>query len=351
MKTTKLVSALLLASATLPFFTSCDPKQGNIDTPTISTGVFVLNEGQYGKNNSSVTYYDFSTSFPSSDIFMEKNNRGLGDTGQDMIKYGSNLYIAVSGSNVLEVLDAKSGISKKQITVSSPRSLSAANGKVYIVLFDGHVTQLDTTSLTLGTSIAVGSNPEGSVISNNKLYVANSGGLAMINDSTVSVIDLSTFIESKKIKVNLNPVLVKADANGDVYVVSRGNYYDIPGKFQRIEAGTDKVTDTNVKAQNFSISGDVAYIYNFEYDANWQVVNNTIATYDVKNEKLLNANFISDINKTPYCIAADPTNNDIYLGVTDYITNGKMFCYDSTGKLKFSFTTGISPSKVVFITK
>lgn len=65
----------------------------------------------------------------------------------------------------------------------------------------------------------------------------------------------------------MNPAIIKADSYGDVYVVSNGNYGSIPGKFQKIAAGTDVVTDIAVAVKNFDIVGDYAYISNFEYDA------------------------------------------------------------------------------------
>jgi len=237
-------------------------------------------------------------------------------------------------------------------TSSSPRSLTSANGKVYVVLYDGHVAQLDTVSLSVEKTIAVGANPDASVISNNKLYVANTGGMAATYDNTISVINLSTFTETKKIVVNLNPGTIKADSYGDIYVVSKGDYNQVPGKFQRVEAGTDKVTDIAVTVKNFDIVGDNAYISNFDYDAAWQATNKTIAIYNVKNEELINTNIITtDIIKTPYCITVDPVSKDIYLGVSDYVNNGKMYCFTSNGILRFTFLTGVNPAKVVFITK
>ncbi len=358
MKIRKTLPLSLLVCITAFSFTSCksdDP----VDSYNLTNGVVVLNEGKYNGNNASISYYDFDTQKTYSDVFTDKNNRGLGDTGQDMIKYGSKLYIAVYNSSLIEVVDAKTGVSKKSISMvndanapSYPRSLTAANGKVYIVLYDGHVTQLDTTSLSLGSKITVGANPDCSVISNNKLYVANTGGMAAVNDSTVSVINLSTFTEEKRITVNLNPSTIQADSEGDIYVASNGNYGTIAGKFQRIDAQTGAVSDIAVSVRNFCIMNDKAYIYNFSYDANYNVSNKTIAVYDVKNEKLLNSSLVSTtLDNTPYCIAVDPSTNYIYVGTSDYSTLGKMYCFDSTGAFKYSFTTGINPSKVVFINK
>jgi hypothetical protein len=219
-------------------------------------------------------------------------------------------------------------------------------------LYDGHVTQLDTTTLTLGSKIAVGANPDCSVISNNKLFVANTGGMSAVMDSTVSVINLSTFTEEKRITVNINPSTIQTDSKGNIYVASNGNYGNIAGKFQRIDAQTGTVSDINVSVKNFCIVNDKAYIYNFSYDASWQATDKTIAVYDVKNEKILNSSLIStSIDNTPYCIAVNPTTNYIYLSTTDYSTLGKMYCFGQDGSLKYSFQTGLNPGKVVFITK
>lgn len=239
----------------------------------------------------------------------------------------------------------------EQVAISSsPRSLTSANGKVYIVQFDGHVTILDTTNLTLGQTITVGSNPDKSVIVNNKLYIANTGGLGEVYDSTISVIDLSSFKELKKIKVNINPQCIQADSQGDIYVISNGDYNSVLGSFQRIEAGTDKVTKIDVEAKNLVISGDSAFIYDFSYDENWQAVNKKIKLYDVKNETLISENIINTgIEKTPYCIDINPKTKDIYLGVTDYVNDGLMYCFNKNGELNNSFSTGINPTKTVFL--
>jgi hypothetical protein len=360
MKTKKIISSILLSAIALPFFSSCNPDEVIEEIPEISTGVVVLNEGQMGNNNSSLTYYDFTTGFSSNEVFNNKNNRNLGDVGQDMIKYGSKIYLAVSNSSIIEIIDAKTFVSKKTISMknasnvpSTPRSLTSANGKVYITLFDGHVAQLDTTSLIIEKTIAVGSNPEGSVIVNNKLYVANSGGLSLVNDSTISVIDLASFTETEKIKVVINPTIIKADSYGDIYVISVGNYYNIPYTLQRINTITKVVTKiTDVKAYKMTIDGDNAYIYNYDYDASYKVINKTYTIYDVKNEKLLKSNFIASdaVQNTPYSIDVNPITKDIYIGETlDYKTTGKMYCFSSNGTLKYTFPTGVNPSKTVFI--
>lgn len=134
------------------------------------------------------------------------------------------MYIAVYGSSIIEVTDL-SGKSIKQIKSSGdallPRFFTANEGKVYVSLYDGYVARLDTASLEIEQKVKVGRNPEQLVVANNKLYVANSGGLDYNTpvgyDKTVSVIDLASFQETKKIEVVTNPVNLVTDSQGDVY--------------------------------------------------------------------------------------------------------------------------------------
>ena len=361
MKTNKIIVSLLFSTFLAVLFTSCDSKTDAVQVvSTFSNGVFVLNQGSFKGNNASLSFYDLSKSTVTADVFTTKNNRGLGDTGQDMVKYGSKIYIAVYTSSLIEVINASTGVSIKSIPMlstsnapSSPRSLATFNGKVYISLFDGHVAQLDTASLLVEKTIAVGSNPENIVIANNKIFVANSGGMAAKMDSTVSVIDPVSFTVTKNIKVVINPTILKADAYGDVYVISNGDYSLIPYTLQRIDAAGNVSTVANIHPINMTIEGDNAYLYSYDYDANYKVVNKAFIQYDVKNQKPLSSSFItsSTIVKTPYSIDVNPITKDIYIGETDFVNIGKMYCFGQDGTLKFSFATGVSPAKTVFITK
>lgn len=358
MNSKKILYSLLAAVITLSVFTSCEKETENKKIE-VKSGIYVLNAGKFKNNNSSITYYDLNTGFSTGDIFLDKNERGLGDTGQDMLIYGSKMYASIYKSGIIEVIDPKTAKSIKSIklkddkdNVRAPRSINAANGKIYIVLYDGYVAAMDTATYSIEKTVKVGANPDGSVISNNKLYVANTGGMVEGRDKTVSIINLATFEEIKKVTVNLNPQMVEADNQGNIYVVSNGNYKDIPGKFQCI-SNDEKVTDIDIKgAKGFDLVDNKAYIYTFDYDEKWQAINKKIIVYDVIANKIISNNIVkTEIIKTPYSIDVNPRTKEIYLGVTDYVNNGKMYCFDNQGNQKYTFTVGINPCKTVFTNK
>lgn len=356
--------AIILLTLPAVFLAACDDmedkdRKPNTVTEASVSGIYVLSEGLMNMNNSALGYYDFDSKTFSPDFFLSVNKRGLGDTANDMELYGSKLYVVVNVSSQIEILDAVSGKSLKQIPMfdnsgvaRQPRYVDFAEGCAYVTSFDGSLTRIDTASLKITGSIQCGRNPDGLCVSNGKIYVSNSGGLDFPNyDNTVSVVDISTFKEIKRITVGTNPGKIKADSEGDIYVVSRGNYGSSPYKFQKISSKTDEVVKTfdDIQALNFTISKDTAYIYNYDF----QTMNCWVKVFDCKKEEIVSDHFISDGTTitTPYGIDINPVNGDVYLtDAKSYVTWGDVLCFDRNGKLKFRLQeTGLNPNKVVFV--
>lgn len=347
------------------FLVSCssDDDDDILNMADSNVGIFVLNSGSMSRNNASLTFYDLERNKSLDNVFKRTNNKSLGDTGQDLLIYQDKMYIAVYGSNVIYVTD-KYGKELGQIQPvrdgqpQSPRSLTAYNGKIYVTLFDGYLAKIDPTTLEIEAQVKVGRNPESVKAANNKLYVANSGGLdyntSIGYDKTVSVIDVSTFTELKKMDVVLNPVkLSDPNSNGYIFLISNGNYKDIPNTLQRINTQTDEVeTLTGINATWMSMNNDKLYVIYSQYDANF---NTTISYWVYDTNSTLQAtptNFITDgtIVNNPYCITTDSINNYVCIGTSDYKTNGDMYIFTSDGKLVRKFDTGgINPMGAYYI--
>ena len=142
----------------------------------------------------------------------EPGQAGLGDTGNDMIIYGSKLYVVMNGTSQVTVINASTGSLIRRIDFvdganpKSPRYATAARGRVFVTSYDNTVSVIDTSSLSIVGSVTVGANPDGIAATNNYLYVANSGSYNFPDvDSTVSVIDINTLTETRKITVGKNP--------------------------------------------------------------------------------------------------------------------------------------------------
>jgi YVTN family beta-propeller protein len=367
MKQIKL-NLLLVAIAFTVVLASCHKDKINPqpDKPSASRlGLYVLNQGVFQSNNSTLTYYDYTTKQLTPDIYSSANGEGLGDTGNDIGIYGAKMYIVVNYSNVVEIVNPKTSKLIKKISFKDdkqngrqPRSIAFYKNNAFITSYDGTVAVLDTATLTVSKYINVGRNPEQLVVSNDKLYVANSGGLSFGNpDNTVSVIDLNTLTETKKITVISNPVSIVADTYGHVYVLSLGitDYSSgVPVVVKKPGMSIiDNKNDVSISQTNLnlgfsvpmSVQGDFVY---------YVTADNKIAAYNAKTQTPAQANFISDgtVITSAYSVTADPLTGEIFIGdAKDYNSNGTLYAFDKTGKKEYSITTGISPGKVAFVNK
>ena len=316
--------------------------------------LYFLNSGNMGNNNATLTMYDPETGESDPDYFMTQNGRGLGDTAQDIIVYGEKMYIAVYGESTIEVTDLRAKSIKQIRTEGQPRYMVADGGKVYVTYYNGYVARLDTASLEVEATVPVGRNPEQLAIANNKIYVANSGGMDASTDvgydKTVSVIDIPSFTETKKLDVVLNPGRVQVDDQGYVYVVSIGNYGDIPNTLQRIDSRTDEVSvlEACPNATEMAYLDGVLYTYYSQYDANWNTTN-TFISYDTNTGAV--EEWIKDgttIAK-PYGLCS--AGGNVYVSESDFTSTGSIYGFDAAGRLILSAEAGLNPMKVVLAQK
>ncbi len=354
-------------------FTSCRkdaPDDSGVVAPDIidSTGtnkgtikgLYVLSEGNMGSSKSSLDFYDFEKDTMFLNVFNKANPqivKGLGDVGNDLGIYGSKLFIVVNNSNKIEVTDAHSVKSLKTIDLNQCRYITFYKSNAYVTSNDGYVAVIDTATLTIIDTIHVGRNPEELVVVGSKLYVANSGGYSPPNyDSTISVIDLNTHKQIKKIPVAINLHRLAVDSKGNIYASSRGDYNSISSALYLVDLKTEKVTKKfEIGASNLAVNGDSLYLYQHEYSSN---TGGYETSYSFINTNTLNVNtgFIKDGTAnnifTPFGLIVHPQNGNIFISdAKDYVTPGTLYCYSREGKLKWSVTTGDIPGSFEFLYK
>jgi len=377
MKNTK-ITIYLFAGCLLLAISSCRKDEKPIPevVSTLTTpdptatvkGFYLLNEGNMNSNKASLDYLDYTTGQYHKNIYNQLNpeiTKGLGDVGNDIGIYGSKVYVVVNVSNKVEVLDKKSGKRITQINIANCRYVTFHNGKVYVSAYlgtvgdpkapNGAVDEIDTTSFAITRKVTVGRQPEEMAIVGEKLYVANSGGYSPPNyERTVSVIDLASFTEMKRIDVAINLDRLKADKYGDIYVTSRGDYYTIPSKLFVIDTNTDTVKkEFDFGVSNLWIDDDTAYMYSYEFS---YITGKNITTYtmlNVKDETVINSKFITDGTETqikvPYGIAVNPVTKEVLVtDAKDYVTPGTLYCFSPSGKKEWSVTTGDIPGHFAF---
>ncbi|MRG45300.1 YncE family protein [Chitinophaga sp. SYP-B3965] len=340
-------------------------------------GFYLLNEGNMGSNKSTLDFFNYATGEFKRNIYAAINPtvpKEMGDVGNDIAIYGNRLYAVINASNKVEVMDARTARRIGQIEIPNCRYIKFDKGFAYITSYagpieinpnyaqKGYVAKVDTATLAVVNKCIVGYQPDGLEITNGKIYVANSGGYMGAGSTekyerTVSVIDLATFKEDKRIDVAYNLHHIKADQRGDLWVTSRGDYKQLPSRLYFIDKTQQKVTDTlPIAVSNYFLDGDSLYVYSTEWS---YVTYSNVITYGIVNTRthaVVTRAFITDGTdkeiEIPYGIMVNPVTKEIY--VTDagnYVSPGILYCFTKEGKKKWSVRTGDIPAHFALLPK
>lgn len=340
-----LCATLLFVGVTI---SSCSDDDDNTSGTLSQTekGCYVLNTGNWGGNDASLQYYDYASGLATpadaqSNIFAFENGTLLGDLAQDMLWIEDKLFVTVSGSQKLEILDENGKrICEPYLYTTegaSPRMLATDGKFVYVTNYDGNVYVYNASTAEYVKKIAVGTRPEGISYIDGYLVVNNAGELYAYN-GTLSVIELKS---GDKKEYNLvNPYTASVVCNGDVYIIDSGNYSDIPSKVYRYNVAEAKTEELNFSASAIAAYEDkLLYVNNaWSYEIN-NYVTSPLYSYDTvtgESKELLPAEAMTNINS----LSVNPDNGDIYIGYAQYGVLGTMRVYNINGYEKGIFTVG-----------
>lgn len=333
-------------------------------------GFYLLNEGNMGTNKSTLDYMDFATGIYTRNIYAAANPNQpmeMGDVGNDIAIYGTKLWAVINCSNKVEVMRAEDAVRIGQIDIPNCRSIIFHKGYAYVTSYagpveinpdykqKGFVAKIDTATLQVVARCTVGFQPDGLAVCGNKIYVANSGGYMVPNyENTLSVIDIATFTEEKKVKVAINLDNIIADRHGNVWVSSRGDYFNVVSKLYCYNPAKNAVTDSiDTPVSAMTLHGDSLYIVSTAWsnismaDVPSSAIINTSTRRKVS-DSFVAADVMAQLKK-PYGISVNPVNGDIYItDAGNYVTPGWLYCLHPDGTQRWRQRTGDIPAHFAF---
>ena len=354
-----------------------DEDTGIETVPSEVVGMYVLNEGNMGSNKCTLDYLDLSDStiHYHRNIFAERNPnevKELGDVGNDIQIYGSRLWMVINCSNKVEVCRASDAVKIGKVNIPNCRYVTFDGGYAYVSSYvgpvasgsnapRGRVYKVDTLTLQKVDSVVVGYQPEEMVALNGKLFVANSGGYNFPNyDSTISQVDLATMREERQISVAVNLHHLRLDKHGQLWVTSRGDYYDVPSNLFWLQAdGNGQMQlagQMDVEVSDMCLVGDSLYFYGIGYNEktkqntrSYGIVN--VCQHRVVSRSLSDAQELQDM-RMPYGIIVHPTNRDFYLmDAKNYVSSGELLHFLPDGTFDYKVRTGDIPAHATFLFK
>ena len=353
----KLLAFFLMAGV---LFTSCSDDDDYVE-PTVSQ-IFVLNEGNDNGSISSI----INDSTVTNNLYKAANNEvPLGKFPQSMAVNDTHAFIVVTtttGAGYIEKVDKTTFKHAATITgLSYPREITLSGHKAYVsngtgitgvypnqVKQNSEVFVIDLNTFEQIDTIAVGAGPEKMLVSNGRLYVANSGGWSN-DDNTVTVVDTSNDKVVQTIIVKSCPKDMAVDANGDVWVYCAGvpSYSKVEGSgpaISKISVSSGKVTSWDIAEvtaggiKNIAVGKDKKTIY---YIADG-VYAMAIDATELPTTKLIDALF--------YGMDVHPKTGELWLCENSVSGNSgnTVFVYDNDGIEKNKYTVGTTPNSTLF---
>lgn len=342
-----------------------------VDAAAEPSGFYLVNQGNMGSNKARLDFLNFHNGFYIRDVFTEYNPevvKGLGDTGNDVQVYKGKVFVVVNGSHKVEIMDAYSMKRLAQVDVPNCRFIAFDGNHAYVTSYvakdkealktqKGALYCIDLDTYKVTGQVTVGYQPEQLVIRDGKAYVANSGGYVAGNDNTVSVVDLKSMKVEYNIEVAVNLELMLVDADGVIWVSSRGNYNDVSSTLNYLVKKGDKYElggSVNVPVSSMAMAGDKIYVIGLTYIPPTWKPTTTYNIVNVKTRELESGSFITDGTEsditTAYTVTVNPGNGDIYVtDAKDYVSSGTLHCYTGSGKRKWSVRTGDIPARIAFL--
>lgn len=326
---------------------------------------FIMYEGSLGGNNAGISFYAPAKDAKFiSDIYYTQNGTRMGDLANTLIEHDNYLYVVVGGSKYVACLNS-AGVELARHAFGSgegePRAIDAEDGYVYVTQYGGKISKLKAQTLEVVATFEGGDNLEGIVEENGKLYVANAykveGSGNFVYNTEILVINAATMKQEKSLTVVENPEELY-EIDDMIYVLSKGNYADVAPALQAIDPRSDKVTYVSDASKVTKGNNGLLYIVCSAYDENWQLTNYffTLNAADKKEQSFFKGD--SFLQNAPqsfstdaiYLLEVDEETGDIYVGTSDYITNGTIYRFNAAGQLTDTFDAGgINPTTMVFI--
>ena len=367
-------------------FTSClsDSNNNNNQPVTIpvTTGLYVVNNGQWNKNNGSLTYFDYS----SQQARQLLGAGELGDTPNDAYTKGDTIFVVVTTDNMIVAYNKKTNSLIDRISTTeemgeaegySPRHIIGYGDNIFFTTYGGYVARLDAKTLTVTDQTPVGSAPEGltlgGTVNAQVLYVCNSnygmggGSISKIPLASNGNLGKAETITHEKI-MNPQDIVAVGDA---LYYLDWGHYTEDYSK--QLEAGlycyqNGTVTTIVENATGWGVgmvyAGGYAVGYNFvtfsdPYGSESKPTYNMFNTYTRGTNTLTLKGDSGHEIFSPAAIAVDPLSGNIVIasrskdpdtGFASYTLPGYANMYTIEGQYidGTNFQTGIEPHAIGF---
>lgn len=321
-------------------------------------GLFIVNEGNLGFGNASLSYYEPDSMKLSNNLFLKTNNFPVGDALQSLAIKDKLGFLTVSNSGKIIIFNV---LNFNHIATiggfTAPRYIEFLPGNSAVVsdLYNKSLKVIDLEDYKLKSEINLGRSSEQMIIHDNYLYVTSwsfSNRLYKIDISNLEVVD--------SLETGFQPNSLALDAANHLWVLCDGGYPGNPqgheaASLLRVDLAGFLVTSRLVFPEERSSPSELQTgpggenLYFIDSGAGTIEAEKGVFRMGISDTELPQSAFIPEDGKLYYGLAIDPLNGEIYCSdARDYLSKGRVYRYTPEGVLLDNFQAGIIPGSFAF---
>lgn len=344
---------ITLAIASAMAFSACsDDNNDNPDPiidPVETAGLYVINQGNFGASNSSISFYNPTDDKVTNDVFYTANNIPAGANAQSMTIVGDNAWIVINNSHIVYKADPATLKLKGSIEgINSPRYFhQVSDTKAYVTKLNSNtIAIVDPSTCKVTGEIEV---PGMDATLGSTEMMEQVGKYVYVNcwsyQNSVIRIDTTTDKVDASLEVGLQPKSMVKDKNNNLWLLTDGSYEGSPvgheePRLVKVTTADFKVAETFVMNLNdytpsLAINGEGDQLY-------W--ICNDVYTMSINDKALPSTALIDCGGNYYYGLTVDPLTSDIYIAdAIDYVQAGRLLRYTSKGSPINTVNVGICP--------
>jgi YVTN family beta-propeller protein len=307
----------------------------------IANRVYVINEGNFGSGNSSVSLYSSDSAQVIPDYYKDLNGAPLGDVAQSMTLIDGSYYIVLNNSGSIVRCNRQL---KKTAAIGgfiSPRYLlQVSNRKAYVSDFKSNqISVLDLNDLTVTGAIKCSGWTEKMVMLYGKAYVTN------LRSGYLYVIDAAADRITDSVYVGMNCGSAVIDKHDKIWVLGAGDGTGAGGRLSRIDPVKLQVEkffafSAGESPWNLGINGTNDTIY---------FLNGGVFRMAVTDAAIPSAPFIARGSRNYYGLGVNPDDCNIYVAdALDYSQRSAIYIFSPDGTQIGFFNAGINSNSFYF---
>lgn len=312
--------------------------------------VFIVNEGLFNFNNSTISIYDETTKELEINYYENISNQPLGDIGQSLLLKDSLLYCVVNNSGKIVVIDVKNNRFFNEFSgFISPRFVHWVSSSTMLVsdLYANKLSVIHPLTLEIQSTINLPGWSEHFFETDRGIWVerrpifTNLGlkfGLFLLNKELTGFADSLVFDTQEPSGIVVIDNLLWLQYNGTASTQPVLKAFDLSLN-STVPIAKYSFGSVNDRAGNL-VFDPTQNRFIFDY--------NGISTFDL-NTKTVKVSAITSLQIDWYTIAVNSKNGDIYASDPVFFTIvGKVYRYSVSGDLLDEFETGVIPSAIIF---